>query len=249
MVWMMRYTTSGVGPMLFNLRETKHFEYDTDSIGRFLRGREPPHLDTMVQTAAQSDRSTAKWSDAHQLNGGSQDIIVHPRFKEFLETIDPGYHRFHPIELFRKNKDHMGTGYVWVCDADVDCILTNRLNPKRWNEESGLDLSIVYRSMQRGFVDGEFDATSGLRVSKPAIAGHHVWRAGMLGFNNNVTMAHVILFVSDEFYKAFKKQKYNGFDFMGPFPEDDVPWIAEDNMAHQYDAWRERHENMKAWKK
>jgi hypothetical protein len=56
------------------------------------------------------------------------------RFKEFVESFEPGMHFFRPVDLKRKDGERIGDYYLWSVGQDVDCILTGDLG-RFWEQD------------------------------------------------------------------------------------------------------------------
>jgi hypothetical protein len=144
-----------------------------------------------------------------QASGGLPDIVAiaiynfcNQRFKNFVESWEPGLHIFHPVKFLRANGDFIAEYYAWTVGQDVDCLFTGNL-AEFWREDR-FDLvrartfaNLYYRRPQR-------DPTV-IQVSRPAIAGRHLWTAGLLGA---VAQGAVSYFMSEEMYRDYRRKSF-----------------------------------------
>lgn len=152
-------------------------------------------------------------------------VVCKPALKKLVESVEPGVHLFVPIDLqYADGTEMEGDFYYFNCQTDIDCILTQ--NRTEW-----------FRQVR---TTGEYRSEFGLiqkltpidiQISKPQVSGHHLWTAGVLGWNN--------LLISDEFYQICKKAKFRAWEYWRYCEEVDVEWRAEDNMGPLLPIWRD----------
>jgi hypothetical protein len=150
-------------------------------------------------------------------------VAVTRRFKELVESFEPGLHLFAPIELqFHDGAVMPGEYYFFTANVDVDCIMTD--NAPEWFRDYGdgriqPTLSSIQKLTPRE-----------IYLSKPQIDGRHLWTGGPLGYCQ--------LFVSDAFCKALKKGRFRAIEIRRECHEVDRPWIADQHMGPLLDVWR-----------
>ena len=152
------------------------------------------------------------------------DVAVTARFRELAEKFEPSVHLFAPIELQYYDGDPIEAEFFYFnANVDIDCILTE--NEPEWFRATRFDGSIrpTLTSIQR-LTPRE------IYLSRPQIAGHHMWTGGPLGWNQ--------LFVSNEFCAALRKGRFGALEFRRECHEVDRPWIAEENMGPLLGAWQ-----------
>lgn len=153
----------------------------------------------------------------------AEAIGVTRRFKDLVESFEPGLHLFVPIELQYFDGSVMeGEFYYFTTNVDVDCVFTD--NKDEW-----------FRFYDNGRVVSGFGLIQKLTpleicLSKPQIDGRHLWTGGVLGWNQ--------LLVSNEFCKAFEAGKFSVVDIERECHEIDREWVAEEHMGPLMDKWR-----------
>jgi len=149
-------------------------------------------------------------------------VAVTRRFKDLVETFEPGLHLFAPIELqFHDGRPMPGDYYFFNCNVDVDCVLTD--NKAEWFEDGGDRIVSALRFIQKL-------TPLEISLSKPQIAGRHLWTGGPLGWNQ--------LFVSDEFCKALRKNRIREIYIARECHEIERSWVAEEHMGPLLDIWK-----------
>ncbi|NIJ19654.1 hypothetical protein FHS95_001323 [Sphingomonas naasensis] len=192
-------------------------------------------------TSATQERKTA---------GRIPDIITvrtirvcSQRFKDFVESWEPGLHFFEPFTLRRKTGEDLGAWYKYSVGQDIDCLLTAGVEQHfssypdhdggtRWNFDIGNAVKHAHYSQQHP----DKADTPPLRVSGAAIEGAHWWTMGLLGLHG----VDSPMLMSDAMYAAFRKEKFREFDDLGRVEIADQPWRAEENMGPMLDQWRAR---------
>ncbi|MDZ3831307.1 MAG: hypothetical protein U0S50_05745 [Sphingopyxis sp.] len=164
--------------------------------------------------ARQSKAHKGKLSDMILVDGS---VAVHQRFRDLVEELEPGIHAFAPIILERKNGDRIGEDYfLFSAQQDIDCLITDN-NPENfeflWENDTGVK-QILCKLTQPGHE---------VPISKPPIAGKHLWTAGLLGLNQ--------MFVSVEFADAARENLRGLRRFERRCTAIDRPWIAEEQMG------------------
>lgn len=181
-----------------------------------------------------------------QTNGALPDIltvrtyqICNKRFKEFVEHWEPDLHFFKSFSLKRKNGDSIGDHFLWTVGQDVDCVLTDNLGAFWDPKDREFHFDEVRRQAERSRQSNKGPL---VQISKPAIAGRHLWTAGLLAA---IGEAKTSYFFSDEFHAAYKQERFTGLEFVADAAEINVPWVAKDNMGFLYDDWRVREVNIR----
>jgi hypothetical protein len=115
-----------------------------------------------------------------------------------------------------------GEFYYFNCQTDIDCILTG--NQSDWFREGRYgDITPAFKLIQKL-------TPIDIRISGPQVKGHHLWTAGILGWNQ--------LMISNEFYDLCRKAKFKAWEYWRECEEIDRPWIAEENMGPLMDVWK-----------
>jgi hypothetical protein len=179
-------------------------------IGSFL----PWHPSDQPVTARQDKVYRGKLDDMTIVGG---PVAVSQKFKDLVEEFEPGIHAFAPLTLERKNGGRFEEQYyLFSVQQDVDCLITDN-DPENFRYISGFEPEekrILCRLTEFGWP---------LPISLPAIAGKHLWTAGLLGEEQ--------VFVSDAFQQRLTK------GFRGCFVPDrqciavDRAWVAEEQMG------------------
>lgn len=135
---------------------------------------------------------------------------VNQRFRDLVETFEPGLHQFFPLKLFGRDGSPLdGTYYIFNCAVGIDAIIHTTAEPKWATNMAGMP--ILFTGQEKKF-----------ELSRQAIGDRHLWCGK--------TVAIWELFASDVFYEAIKRNKIVGFDAVYR-KELDVPWIAEKELA------------------
>lgn len=186
---------------------------------------------------------------------------VNGRFRELVETFEPDTHLFHPLELKERDGSKVdGEWYIFSAQVAMDCVLTERSGlawddygdefvptEKFWLDEVWETHPPDHRKSRaagearRGVLASAAARghdVSGLQprhlyVSRPAIAGHHLWTGNRI-FNNN-------LWVSDEFFRNVEKMKLKHLASHAYGFEVDEPWVAEREIAPIL-SWEREHQ-------
>jgi hypothetical protein len=234
MAWMFERKTVGINYTDFDLEGD--FPSSIEEYQAFREGRDLDRPPTNFPVARQMKQTSGRLPDFVTIR------VFHfcsLRLKKFLESWEPGVHLFSPVTLLRKNGDPIGEYYVWTVGQDVDCIFTESLKE-------------FWRARHLNFVAARYSAWSSykhkqgstiVQISRPAIAGRHLWTAGLL---SALGQGLVTYFMSDAMYRAYKKEKFTGFELVAPAEEIDRPWVAEENMGIMLEMWRERENNIRA---
>lgn len=182
---------------------------------------------------------------AHQVkqtNGLLPDVftvrthhICNQRFRDLVESFEPGVHFFKGISMRRKSGEPLDAHYLWTVGRDVDCILTEGLS-RYWEPRDDGKMRFSFFDLER---DAHFkkpkEDPAVIRISRDAVAGLHLWTGGMLGFDSEVKM-----FMSDAFYAAWRDGKFSSLDFRSIVGEVDTSWTPEANMGLSIERWRDR---------
>jgi hypothetical protein len=248
MVLKRRYTGAAYTP--FEPDQPEHFR-GGQNYYEFIAGRclWEPGYDHI--TSATQERKTA---------GRVPDIITvrtirvcSQRFKDFVESWEPGLHFFEPFILKRKTGEDLGAWYKYSVGQDVDCLLTEGME-KHFTGHPDHDGStnwsfhISQAMTQAWYAELHPDKSDEppLRVSSEAIAGVHLCTLGILG----VRGVDSPMLMSDAMYAAFRKEKFRELDYVCRAEIVDQPWRAEDNMGPMLDKWRAREaEIARCWPK
>lgn len=126
--------------------------------------------------------------------------LVSEKFKTFLEALEPNTHQFHPVELIRTKGDVLQQHYYFLPGQRIECIFPDG--------EPGLEIYWEYNDMFPkekkipSIMGAEHSSTA--VVSKPSVAGKHLWVPIICGTGH---------FVSDEFKQKFEAAKLTGASF------------------------------------
>ena len=153
-------------------------------------------------------------------------VAVNQRFKDLVERFELDMHLFVPIRLERSNGDLIdGDWYFFAIQQDVDCILTTLDEQSHFVE--------TYAGGWRYSLGGLAPTSSRkLYMSLPAVAGKHLWTAGLLGCDD--------AFVSDEFAEAYRKSRFRSVLSLDSKVEivDEV-WVADEQMGPYLPNWQQ----------
>lgn len=221
MAWWVKKDVSYLGPGFDWVDEAKERTWPIYSLGLSVSYRLSPDNVPRVARA----RGKCKGAPRQGIFLVECAVVCRPKLKELVEQVEPGVHLFVPIELQYEDGSPMeGEFYYFNCQVDIDCVLTD--NKEEW-----------FRS---GRVDGRITPSFSLiqkltpldiRLSKPQIAGHHLWTGGVHGHNQ--------LFISDEFYEICRKARFKAWEYWRHCEEVDREWVAEEHMGPLLDLWRE----------
>ena len=149
---------------------------------------------------------------------------VSRRFRDVVESFEPGVHQFFPLALFRKDDAPIeGQFFVFNCTVSVDTVLATR-SDMRWTEWPNGMPALTRRMSDR------------IVHSSQAIAGRHVW---CRRFIDCLTGA----FVSDALHTELKARKIKAFKSF-QCEEVDEPWNADEQIGPQLDWLAEHPERM-----
>jgi hypothetical protein len=145
-------------------------------------------------------------------------VGVSRKFRDLVETFEPGVHVFAPLILERKNGERFEEDYfLFTTQQDIDCLITEN-DPNNfeylWTSEETGHKQILCRLTKSG---------REVPISVRAIADKHLWTAGLLGLNE--------LFVSDEFMIAMRKTLRGRICDERRCVDVDRAWIAEEQMG------------------
>jgi len=150
-------------------------------------------------------------------------VAVTGRFKTLVEQFEPALHLFAPIELqYHDGRPMDGDYYFFNCNVDVDCLLTD--NDPAWFTDYGNGRILPNLELIQKLTPLE------ISLSRPQIAGRHLWTGGPLGWNQ--------LFVSDAFCAALRKGRFRSVEIRRKCHEVDRPWIAEEHMGPLLSKWQ-----------
>ena len=170
-------------------------------------GREPVVARQVKDYSGQIDDITAVASS----------VAVSRKFRDLVESFEPGVHAFSPLVLERKNGERFGEYFLFVLQQDIDCILTD-------NKTENFEFLGKYEGIETKIYCTLTQPRKTILLSKPAIDGKHLWTAGLLGLSE--------MFVSDAFCAAFAKQCTGYLDiYLTTVIEVDRIWIAEQQMG------------------
>ena len=152
-------------------------------------------------------------------------FAVSQRFKDLVEEFEPDIHQFFPITLSDFDGSKVEPDYyIFNCMVAIDTILV---------KESGLKWTFRDHWQQPHLDIPARDPFYRWKLSKPQIAGRHIWtdfytRPPSEGF-----------YVSDELFKKIQKNKIRFFKERY-CEELDIPWAKEDNIQTRLD-WEAKH--------
>lgn len=186
-------------------------------------------LDPAGQPKSGYQKSTRKVYDVFPILGAN---AVRQRFKDLVEEFEPGVHQFLPIALRDKKGNPIEDNfYIFNCMVAMDTVLL---------DQSGLEVEYV-NSHRNPLVSFSTVHIPKLVLSKPAIAGHHIWTG------HYITPPGSGVFVSEAFHKELKSRKIRHFR-QQQLAEADVPWVAEEQVrpildweaSHPVETWGHR---------
>ena len=240
MAWLLKRKTVGINYTPFELDDDR--SHGNQDYADFLDGRALEFPVSYIRSARQ----------IKQTSGAIPDILTirvfnfcNQRFKDFVESWESGLIFFNPVNFERKNGDSIGEYYVWTVGQDVDCILTDNLS-EFWNEnEREFRFRSVRNAAEYQYEYPDKGRGTVIRISQQAIMGRHLWTAGLLAADGR---GYTSYFMSNEMYKAYKKEKFKGLHLCFPVEEIDRPWVAEENMRFLLEKWQKRERNIgKFW--
>ncbi|QDG74924.1 imm11 family protein [Labrenzia sp. PHM005] len=166
----------------------------------------PLNADRFATVARQQKKK--KIHDVFPLPGVN---AVSERFKEIVESYEPGVHQFFPVELFDKAGNRVPTNYyIFNCTVCVDAVLVEH-SEVRWSQ----------RRVEPYDPFPRIDHWDKEVLSAQAIAGHHVWCGGLLETDG--------IYVSDALFDDLKRAKIKYFKEKS-LEAIDVAWRPEDNI-------------------
>lgn len=155
-------------------------------------------------------------------------VAVSDRFRQLVEEFEPGMHWFAPL-IMERSTGELFDGQYWLfhIQQDVDCMLTNN-DPGLFRDDGDyVDYDgIVKKSIYCRLTE----AGHKVALSKPQIAGRHLWTGSLLGRTFGLC--------SNEFKIAARKARLNSLSFDPQCSELDQPWVAEEQMGPLLNRWR-----------
>jgi hypothetical protein len=155
-------------------------------------------------------------------------VAVSERFRLLVEEFEPGMHWFAPLIMERANGEAFdGRYWLFHIQQDVDCMITNN--------DPGLFRDTGYFETARGTQERTLycrltEPGRSITLSKPQVAGRHLWTGSLLGETYG--------FCSEEFKTAVRKSKLNSISFRPQCSEVDQPWVAEKQMGPLLPRWQ-----------
>ena len=233
MAWLCERATTGLQYADFEFDQPE--DYSINIYADFTEGKTPLVPPPYVSSATQVKKSTGTLPDVLTER---VHHICNQRFKDLLESFEPGVHFFEPLLLKRKNGERIGDYYLWTVGQDIDCILTEGMDQFWKKQDDGSMRFSMYEADRAAWIRHKWpEDVEGvpLRISAPAVRGRYLWLGGMLGFHREPR-----IFMSDELYKAWKDGKFSALEFRCPVEEVDTPWDPQANMGPAYDRWLAR---------
>lgn len=124
---------------------------------------DPRYPDRLPKAARQDD-----WLDMSDVILDSGNLtVVSGRFREAVEALEPGIHAFHPLAMRDKaGETGFGEYFLFECGQTIPAVLSRKSGfDGRWQTD-------YFGRPYRGLSSAQ---TSGLFLSKPEIAGHHLF--------------------------------------------------------------------------
>lgn len=212
MTWLFQRATTGLQYTPFEFDQEEN--YDRDPYISFLKGTSPLMPVDYIESAQQMKQTAGKLPAVFTARTHN---ICSEGFRSLVESFEPGVHFFRPIALRRRNGEALAPHYLWTVGQDVDCILTDGLD-RYWKSHNNGPLKFDFFGLE---ADAHFkrpkDNPTVVRISKSAVAGLHLWTGGALGFDSAVKM-----FMSDSFYAAWQRGRFNQLDFRSRVEEVDI---------------------------
>ena len=142
-------------------------------------------------------------------------LVVCQGFRDAVEDLEPGVHRFFPVVLRMRSGEPAERRYfILNIHQQFDAILL-RHSDWDWRWSGGKKM---YPNEERKFLP---PMGTRLGLSRPAIAGRHLW--------HSMHMALFFSFVSDELYERMQACRPLGLD-IHYCEEYDEPWVMEENV-------------------
>lgn len=232
MTWICRRAITGLQYTPFEFDQPE--DYSGSELSPFRLGEQPSLPPAYIHSATQTKKSSGRLPDV--LTERTHHIC-NQRFKDLVDSFEPGLHFFNPIEMKRNSGEIMGQYYLWTIGQDIDCILTGGLDdywrPATADREE-FQFSKLCRDATKLVHGDELNKRRTVRISKQAVAGRHLWTGGLLAIGVSP------FFMSDDLASAWKGQKFSALDFLGKAEEVDIPWNPVANMGPELTAWRKR---------
>ena len=116
--------------------------------------------------------------------------VCSTKFRDIVEALEPGVHQFVPVEVVRKNGDHLADMFFFVCCNRLDTLELDLLRPP----PKGLGFHSVMGGGTRTVFNGS------------RIGSHHIW------IDKRVLGCH--LWVSDTFHDAASAAGLTGVNML-----------------------------------
>ncbi len=176
-----------------------------------LSGRSLPDLSILPKKARRTNK--LKLTDFISIEAKA---CVSQAFKDAVESLEPGAHQFSPIELQEKDGTPIDEPYyMFVNCQSAPCVLRAHSDMK----------PVQYKYDGCPFYGCHYD---GVAISKPVTKGWHLW-------GPSIIPASGCVFMSDELYKRFKKDRLKPFRYHKVVFHDE-PWMPEENVP-EYLRW------------
>ena len=152
---------------------------------------DPRFPDRLPEAARQDD-----WLDMSDVILDTGNLtVVSGRFREAVEALEPGIHAFHPLAMRDKaGETGFGAYFLFECGQTIPAVLSRKSGfDGRWQTD-------YFGRPYRGLSSAK---TSGLFLSKPEIAGHHLF--------GNLFHGPSALVMSDELMARIEPLDYPNF--------------------------------------
>lgn len=184
-------------------------------IGGLSGGPPLPDLNILPKKARRTDK--LKLTDYILIRGFA---LVSERFKQAVESLEPGAHQFSAIELQEKDGTPIEESYYIFknCQA-APCVL------RAHSEMKSVGRVRVEPNEGKPYYFCQYNKVG---LSRPAVEGWHLWGASLI-------LPDGCVFMSDELYKRFKKDRLTHFRYHEAVFFDE-PWVPEENVP-EYLQW------------
>ena len=136
-------------------------------------------------------------------------------FRDAVEELEPGVHRFFPVALRLRSCELSEQRYFFLnIHHQFDAVLV-RHSDWAWRWSAGKK---IFPRERKTFLP---PMGTRLGLSKPEIAGRHLW--------TGKEMLHPFFFISDELYERVKACRPLGLD-IHHCEEYDEPWVEAENV-------------------
>jgi hypothetical protein len=174
-------------------------------------------------------------------------VAVSGALHDLIESFEPGIHAFVPLRLERRDGEVVyedfkflpvarapdlspstgtpieGRYYLFSAQQDVDCVVTDN-DPELFEDLGPLD------GGRRHLLCRVREPYRPITLSRPQIAGRHLWTGGLLCWNE--------LFCSDAFKAAVETAELGFVEFNRECSLVEHPWVGEEQMGMMLSQWR-----------